>query len=95
MPQWRYVLCRRNFDDAFVARILAATPPGWHVTQSWEPVDAARLGPRTLFVLGGTNQSSETLTVRPCGGAATGTFSVRLRDLPSFFGNWGQTSSNK
>ncbi len=69
--------------EDIVEQIWAATPTGWAVQESEEPVQAARLGANVLFVI--TAYAKGRLRIRFTGGSSVGAFSLPLRDLPSFF----------
>jgi hypothetical protein len=85
-PPPAYILCRQGFSDAFVAKILAATPDGWRVVQTWEPMSSCDLQPNTFFIVSGspTQQKTQTLKIRFGGGSSLGAFNLPLGKFPSF-----------
>lgn len=81
-----YILSRAAFSDAYVERILAATPADWHVVHTRAQTDAASIRPNILFVLGGSaqNQKTQTVRIRFGGGSATGPITVPIQKLEEF-----------
>lgn len=81
-----YMLCRAAFSDAYVAKILAVTPPEWRVIQTWAPVSPTSLQPNVLLLVAGsaTQQKTQTLKIRFGGGAAAGAFEIPLGKFRPF-----------
>ncbi len=78
-----FVLCKQDMPEEIVEQIWAATPAGWAVQESEEPVQASRLGANILFVV--TGYAKGRLRIRFTGGSSVGAFTLPLQDLPSFF----------
>ena len=77
------MVCQGHFSDAYVARILAAIPAGWHAVRRRGTATAAALAPDIIAVISGSpaQQAAQEVKVRFGGGAATGALTVPLGRL--------------
>jgi hypothetical protein len=83
----KVLLSYGSFSQEYVAKILAAVPPGWHVIRTTKETDLRRLAPDILFVLSGSkaDQKRQAVAIRFVGGCRKGTFIVSLGSLTGFF----------
>jgi hypothetical protein len=83
MVRPKVVLEMSKLQEETVEAIYAATPPGWTVEESQEPVKPNRLGGNTLFCILG--ESKRGLHIRFAGGSSFSMLYIPIRDLPAFF----------
>lgn len=79
----KVMICQGKFSDAYMARILAAIPVGWHAVKRRFPAATAAISPDILAVISGspTQQAAQDVKVRFGGGSATGALTVPLASL--------------
>jgi len=88
----KVMICQGDFTGAYVDRIKAAVPTGWHTVIRRDPATAVTVAPDILVVLHGSaaQQAHQEVKVRFGGGAATGALTVPLAQLGTFFARIGQ-----
>lgn len=88
----KVMICQGHFSDAYMARIVAAIPAGWHAVKRRGAATAAAMAPDILAVISGSpnQQAAQEVKVRFGGGSATGALTVPLAGLSAFFASIGQ-----
>ena len=83
----KVLLSYGSFSQEYIAKIVAAVPPGWHVVHRTKETDLRKLAPDILFVVSGSkaDQKRQTVAIRFVGGSRKGTFVVSLGSLTGFF----------